>query len=56
MKELDYQGLLSDDLKIAEPSTEYETDDELLAALGVETPKEREAAGKDPKGSFLNVV
>ncbi len=40
LNELDYQGLLSDDLQISEPGTEYETDDELLAALGVEAPKE----------------
>ena len=38
--DLDYQGLISDATKIAEPDTEYETDDELLAALGVEPPKE----------------
>ncbi len=38
IKALDYQGLLSDNLKIAEPDAEYETDDELLAALGVERP------------------
>lgn len=37
---LDYQALLSDELKIAEPSANYETDKELLTALGLETPKE----------------
>lgn len=37
---LDYQGLLGDEQRISEPSAEYETDDELLAALGVDGPKE----------------
>ena len=37
---LDYQGLLTKESKISEPDAEYKTDDELLAALGVEAPKE----------------
>lgn len=40
LQSLDYQSLLSSDSKIAEPEPSYETDDELLAALGVEPPKE----------------
>lgn len=40
VKPLDYQGLLTENSTIAEPEAEYKTDDELLAALGVEEPKE----------------
>jgi hypothetical protein len=40
VKPLDDQGLLSEGSAIAEPEAEYETDDELLAALGVEAPKD----------------
>ena len=37
---LDYQGLLSTEKGIAETETESFTDDEILAALGVDAPKE----------------
>jgi hypothetical protein len=37
---MDYQGLLSNSLQIAEPPAEYNSDEELLSALGVEAPKE----------------
>lgn len=37
---LDNQGLLTVKSTIAEPEADYKTDDELLAALGVEAPKE----------------
>lgn len=37
---MDYQGLLASTARIAEPKTEYKSDEELLAELGVDTPKE----------------
>lgn len=37
---MDYQGLLSGRLKIAEPPAEYNSDRELLAELGIDVPKE----------------
>ena len=37
---IDHQGLLAGAAQIAEPPTEYASDKELLAELGVETPKE----------------
>lgn len=40
LQDLDYQGLLSGAARIAEPKAEYESDEELLAELGVDTPKE----------------
>lgn len=40
LSELDHQGLLADAGMIAEPKSEYETDEELLKELGVEPPKE----------------
>ena len=40
LSELDHQGLLADAGMIAEPKAEYETDEELLKELGVESPKE----------------
>ena len=40
LAEFDFQGLLSKDQETAEPTADYKTDDELLAALGVEAPKE----------------
>ena len=38
--EIDHQGLLAVGLQVAEPPAEYNTDEELLAELGVEAPKE----------------
>lgn len=38
--EMDYQGLLSSDLKVSEPPAEYKTDKELLAVLGVDMQKD----------------
>ena len=40
VQELDNQGLLEDAACIAEPPAEYSSDEELLAELGVEAPKE----------------
>lgn len=40
VREMDHQGLLKDDTRVAEPPAEYDSDKELLAKLGVETPKE----------------
>jgi len=40
VSDLDEQSLLSIEWKIAEPAGEYETDADILAELGVETPKE----------------
>jgi len=40
VEEIDHQGLLVGGLKVAEPPAEYNTDEELLAELGVEAPKE----------------
>jgi Meiotically Up-regulated Gene 113 (MUG113) protein len=40
--DLDYQGLLAAEHCIAEPPTEYNSDAELLAELGVEAPKEND--------------
>ncbi len=37
---IDHQGLLAGGLQVAEPPAEYNTDEELLAELGVEAPKE----------------
>jgi len=39
-EDMDYQGLLSGDLQVSEPPAEYNTDEELLAELGIEPPKE----------------
>lgn len=38
--EIDHQGLLAGGFQVAEPSAEYNTDEELLAELGIEAPKE----------------
>lgn len=40
VQEIDHQNLLSGEVKIAEPKSEYKSDKELLADLGVEAPKE----------------
>ena len=40
VQEIDHQGLLSGDMRVAEPSAEYHTDEEILAELGIEAPKE----------------
>ena len=40
VRDMDHQNLLSGELKVAEPTSEYKTDKELLAELGVEAPKE----------------
>lgn len=40
VEEIDHQGLLAGGLQVAEPPAEYNTDEELLAELGVEAPKE----------------
>jgi len=40
VQDLDFQGLLKGDQSIAEPPSEYSSDEELLAELGVGTPKE----------------
>ncbi len=40
VESLDHQKLLSEDAGIGVPPAEYRTDEELLAELGVETPKE----------------
>ncbi|TBR44969.1 GIY-YIG nuclease family protein [Marinomonas agarivorans] len=40
VEEVDHQGLLAGGLQVAEPPAEYNTDEELLAELGVEAPKE----------------
>ncbi len=40
VEEIDHQGLLAGSLQVAEPPAEYSTDEELLAELGVEAPKE----------------
>ncbi len=40
VEETDHQGLLAGGLLVAEPPAEYNTDEELLAELGVEAPKE----------------
>jgi T5orf172 domain. len=40
VKPLDHQGLLAKNSTITEPEAEYKTDDELLAALGLDAPKE----------------
>lgn len=40
LQDLDYQGLLSGAARIAEPKAEYESDEELLAELGVDAPIE----------------
>ncbi len=40
VQDIDTQSLLEEALIIAEPSEEYNTDEELLAELGVEAPKE----------------
>jgi hypothetical protein len=42
VEDVDYQGLLAGKGGIAEPSAEYESDEALLAALGVDTPKEND--------------
>ena len=38
--EADYQGLLTVDKGLSEPSADYNSDKELLAELGIDTPKE----------------
>lgn len=38
--EIDHQGLLSGGSSVAEPPAEYNSDEELLAELGIEAPKE----------------
>ena len=40
VESMDYQGLLSGDLQVAESSAEYNSDEELLAELGIKVPKE----------------
>ena len=40
VQELDHQGLIVANNQVTEPNAVYETDDELLAALGVMPPKE----------------
>ena len=40
VQDIDRQNLLSGEVKVAEPTSEYKTDKELLADLGVEAPKE----------------
>lgn len=40
VEEIDHQGLLAGSLQVAEPPAEYNTDEELLAELGIEPPKE----------------
>ncbi|GAB1256226.1 GIY-YIG nuclease family protein [Aurantivibrio plasticivorans] len=40
VEEIDHQGLLAGSLQVAEPPAEYNTDEELLAELGIEAPKE----------------
>jgi len=40
VQDIDHQNLLSGELKVAEPTSEYKTDKELLADLGLEAPKE----------------
>ena len=40
LKDIDYQGLLSEVLSVSEPAADYTTDEALLAELGVKTPKE----------------
>lgn len=40
VSDMDYQGLLKGEHRIAEPTSEYSSDEELLAELGVEPPKE----------------
>lgn len=40
VEEIDHQDLLAGSLQVAEPPAEYNTDEELLAELGVEAPKE----------------
>ena len=40
VKDIDYQGLLKDSHRVSEPNQEYSSDEELLAELGVEPPKE----------------
>ena len=40
VRDLDHQGLFKDIDQVAEPETKYESDAELLAELGVESPKE----------------
>lgn len=40
VSDIDFQGLLKGDYRISEPPSEYSSDEELLAELGVEPPKE----------------
>jgi len=40
LQEMDYQGLLKGDQGVAEPPADYSSDEELLAELGVDAPKE----------------
>ena len=60
VRELDHQGLLANANQISEPSAEYNSDEELLAELGIEAPKEgditqlkhvRSSAEKKPRTS-----
>lgn len=40
IEEIDHQGLLASATQVAEPPAEYDSDEELLAELGIEAPKE----------------
>ncbi len=40
VESMDYQNLLSGSFQVAEPPEEYNSDEELLAELGINTPKE----------------
>ncbi len=40
VENMDYQNLLSGSFQVAEPPEEYNSDEELLAQLGIDTPKE----------------
>lgn len=40
VSDMDFQGLLKGEHRISEPTSEYSSDEELLAELGVEPPKE----------------
>lgn len=40
VEDIDHQGLLTSATQVAEPPVEYDSDEELLAELGVEAPKE----------------
>lgn len=40
VSDMDFQGLLNGEHRVSEPTSEYSSDEELLAELGVEPPKE----------------